>query len=144
MIVVVQAPTGGVSKESIGLGNVDNTSDLEKPISEAAQTALDTKPAEAPADGETYARKNEAWVALGVPLSAANVFSATVGASQSTVDFTVPSSASILAPLGIEKPGDGYDDIGILSVARINPTTARAYLTADTTASNYKARILAL
>lgn len=32
-----------LSKVDIGLGNVDNTSDLDKPISTATQTALDTK-----------------------------------------------------------------------------------------------------
>lgn len=33
----------GLSKSSVGLGNVDNTSDANKPISIATQTALDTK-----------------------------------------------------------------------------------------------------
>lgn len=33
----------GTTKGDIGLGNVDNTSDLNKPISTATQTALDTK-----------------------------------------------------------------------------------------------------
>ena len=33
----------GVTKEQIGLGNVDNTSDIDKPISTATQTALDGK-----------------------------------------------------------------------------------------------------
>ena len=32
----------GVSKEQIGLGNVDNTSDLNKPVSTATQSALNT------------------------------------------------------------------------------------------------------
>ena len=32
----------GVTKESIGLGNVDNTSDINKPISSATQNALNT------------------------------------------------------------------------------------------------------
>ena len=32
----------GVSKQQIGLGNVDNTSDLNKPISTATQSALNT------------------------------------------------------------------------------------------------------
>ncbi len=31
----------GITKESVGLGNVDNTSDKDKPISEATQKALD-------------------------------------------------------------------------------------------------------
>ena len=33
----------GVTKSQVGLGNVNNTSDLDKPISTAVQTALDTK-----------------------------------------------------------------------------------------------------
>ncbi|MHA8082236.1 hypothetical protein ACST14_02320 [Aquirufa sp. A-Brett2-15D] len=33
----------GITKAMVGLGSVDNTSDLTKPISTAAQTALDTK-----------------------------------------------------------------------------------------------------
>jgi hypothetical protein len=33
-----------VDKDDVGLGNVDNTSDLDKPISTATQTALDEKP----------------------------------------------------------------------------------------------------
>jgi hypothetical protein len=39
--VVPQA--GDYDKEMVGLGNVDNTSDLAKPISEATQTALNAK-----------------------------------------------------------------------------------------------------
>ena len=34
---------GGISKSMVGLGNVDNTTDLLKPISTATQTALDLK-----------------------------------------------------------------------------------------------------
>ena len=34
---------GGASKEELGLDKVDNTSDLDKPISNATQEALDTK-----------------------------------------------------------------------------------------------------
>ena len=33
----------GVTKEQVGLENVDNTADLDKPISNAAQAALDNK-----------------------------------------------------------------------------------------------------
>lgn len=32
-----------ITKEQVGLGNVDNTADLDKPISNATQLALDTK-----------------------------------------------------------------------------------------------------
>ncbi len=34
---------GSVSKNKVGLGNVDNTSDADKPVSSATQTALDAK-----------------------------------------------------------------------------------------------------
>jgi len=33
---------GGVTKESVGLGNVDNTSDLDKPISNATLNKFNT------------------------------------------------------------------------------------------------------
>ena len=33
----------GVTKAQVGLGNVNNTSDVDKPISTATQTALDAK-----------------------------------------------------------------------------------------------------
>ena len=39
----LQTSVGNINKESLGLGNVDNTSDLDKPISTATQAALDTK-----------------------------------------------------------------------------------------------------
>lgn len=38
----VDSAVASVTKTTIGLGNVDNTSDLNKPISTATQTALDT------------------------------------------------------------------------------------------------------
>lgn len=39
----VLAQSGDYTKEQVGLGNVDNTSDLSKPVSTATQTALDAK-----------------------------------------------------------------------------------------------------
>jgi hypothetical protein len=41
---------GAITKADIGLGNVDNTSDANKPVSSAAQTALDSKLDEADLD----------------------------------------------------------------------------------------------
>ena len=48
-----------VTKESIGLGNVDNTSDLNKPISTATQTALNAK-ANTTDVASTYLSKTDA------------------------------------------------------------------------------------
>jgi hypothetical protein len=56
----------GLSRASVGLDRVDNTSDVEKPISEAAQVALDKK-ADYPAggtDGQVLAKlgSTTAWM----------------------------------------------------------------------------------
>lgn len=42
---------GGVTKGMVGLGNVDNTSDINKPVSQAVQSALDSK---APINSPTF------------------------------------------------------------------------------------------
>jgi len=39
----VEAAVDGITKTSLGLGNVDNTSDANKPVSTATQAALDLK-----------------------------------------------------------------------------------------------------
>ena len=40
---VFTGATSGITKATIGLGNVDNTADLDKPSSTATQTCLDAK-----------------------------------------------------------------------------------------------------
>ena len=60
---------GTASKSDIGLSNVDNTSDLAKPISTATQTALDgkiTAPSGA-TSGQFLVYNGTAWVAQTVP-----------------------------------------------------------------------------
>lgn len=61
-----------VTKTDVGLSNVDNTSDLAKPISTATQSALDAKQALdsdlttiaaiAPSDNDVIQRKSGAWI----------------------------------------------------------------------------------
>lgn len=46
----------GVTKSQVGLPNVDNTSDAEKPVSNATQTALNAKATTTALDAETAAR----------------------------------------------------------------------------------------
>ena len=41
--LTVNGTTTGITKTSVGLVNVDNTSDLNKPLSTATQTALNLK-----------------------------------------------------------------------------------------------------
>lgn len=68
-IVRAASPTftgtvSGVSKSMVGLGNVDNTSDANKPVSTATQTALDGKQ---PLDSELTALAGLASAANRVP-----------------------------------------------------------------------------
>jgi hypothetical protein len=58
------ATTAAAARTNLGLGNVDNTSDANKPISSATQTALDTK-----------ANENEVTTALATKANAAEVTS---------------------------------------------------------------------
>lgn len=54
----VDSAVSSVTKTTIGLGNVDNTSDLDKPISTATQTALDEKASDTPTFTEASTRAN--------------------------------------------------------------------------------------
>ena len=54
----LKADTETVTKEDVGLGNVDNTSDLDKPISTATQTALNAK-LDTTSANSIYATKTE-------------------------------------------------------------------------------------
>lgn len=54
----VNSAVDSVTKTTIGLGNVDNTSDLDKPVSTAQQTALDAKASDTPTFTEASTRAN--------------------------------------------------------------------------------------
>ena len=56
-----------VTKAQVGLSNVDNTSDANKPVSNATQTALNTKIWEAPEDWEQYVRQDWDWEVVNIP-----------------------------------------------------------------------------
>ncbi|MBR2250927.1 MAG: hypothetical protein IJ881_00590 [Neisseriaceae bacterium] len=66
-----------VTKAQVGLGNVDNTSDMNKPVSTATQTALDTKAASSDLSAHTgdttvhiTAAERAAWNAKQAALTA--------------------------------------------------------------------------
>ena len=76
-----------ISKSDVGLGNVDNTSDADKPISAATQTALDTK-------------ANKTNIINGAPLSnTSSYFFATSDTAAATVqkEVSIPSITSLNA-----------------------------------------------
>lgn len=60
-----QLDTGALTKADVGLGNVDNTSDANKPVSTAAQTALNAKePTIVAGTTAQYYRGDKSWQTL--------------------------------------------------------------------------------
>jgi hypothetical protein len=89
----------GITKSMVGLGNVDNTSDANKPVSTATQTALDAKLASATA-ASTYETISN--VALKAPLASPTFTGTVSGITKSmvglgNVDNTSDSSKPISA-----------------------------------------------
>lgn len=107
---VINSPTG-IVKGDVGLGNVDNTSDVNKPISTATQTALDAKGAIA---GQTWTGNHIFPTQVGTDNStkAANMAAvqaalfAYVGTNLGLPTFTV---ANALQNLRINAAGSGYE-----------------------------------
>ena len=98
----------GITKSMINLGNVDNTSDANKPISSATQTALDTKLASSTA-ASTYETISN--VALKAPI-ASPTFTGTVsgitksmvglGSADNTSDANKPVSTATQTALDLK------------------------------------------
>jgi len=88
---VINTPTG-ITKSDVGLANVDNTTDANKPISTATQTALDLKLASATA-ATTYETITN--VALKAPLNGPT-FTGTVTLPSGTVTSTMILDGTIV------------------------------------------------
>lgn len=76
-VTSVAGKTGAVTliKGDVGLGNVDNTADANKPVSTATQTALDNKVSTNLGGRETVSVNNAASGAVTLNLSNGNIFS---------------------------------------------------------------------
>jgi hypothetical protein len=104
----------GIDKTMVGLGNVDNTTDLLKPVSTATQTALNAK-----------ANSTDVTTSLALKANLASpTFTGTV---------TIPTGASIIAPTGLVK-----GDVGLGSVDNTTDLL-KPVSTATQTALNAKA-----
>ena len=80
---------GGVDKTMVGLSNVDNTSDANKPISSAGQTALNLKANTADVNSALNLKANEAQVISALNLKANITDVATdLAAKANTLDVT--------------------------------------------------------
>ena len=82
------------TKSDIGLGNVDNTSDISKPISTATQTALDTKVSSITGSSSAYI-KNSVGLDSIVPFTAsASPTTIVIRDSSGRASFGEPTSGS--------------------------------------------------
>jgi hypothetical protein len=90
-----------LDKTVVGLGNVDNTSDANKPVSTATQTALDTKVDKVTGKGlstedYTTTEKNKlAGIAAGAEVNVNADWNATTGDAQILNKPTIPSIAGL-------------------------------------------------
>jgi hypothetical protein len=87
----------GITSEMVGLGNVDNTSDALKPISTAAQTALDLKaPLASPTFTGTVGGITKAMVGLGNVDNTSDALKPISNATQTALDLKAPLASPAL------------------------------------------------
>ena len=100
---VINTPTG-IAKADVGLGNVDNTSDANKPVSTAGQTALDLK---ANLAGPTF---TGTVAAANLTLSGdltVNGTTTTINSTTITVDDKNIELGSVTTPTDVTADGGG-------------------------------------
>ena len=94
-VTSVAGKTGVVTlvKGDVGLGNVDNTSDANKPVSTAQQTALDGKVNVINGGGETFHDNGSSSTAATLDLALGNVHKLTLTAN-CTITLTGPATGA--------------------------------------------------
>lgn len=124
----IESPTftgtvSGITKAMVGLGNVDNTADANKPVSTATQAALDLKANATDVTTALALKANAADVttALALKANAADVTAAldlkvdkVSGKALSTNDFTTAEKTKLAAITGTNT---GDQDLSALAVA---------------------------
>lgn len=95
-VTSVASKTGAVTlvKADVGLANVDDTSDANKPVSSAQQTALDGKVNVANGGGETYFDAGNSGAAATLNAANGNVQKLTLTAN-CTITLTSPASGTM-------------------------------------------------
>jgi hypothetical protein len=137
---IVQATIQSVTKDSVGLGNVDNTSDVNKPVSTATQTALDLK-----ADkSDTYTKaETVATVLANIPAPAAYTTLAEYGITDAL--STGPNAAVVLTNGEITSSTlttvDATPD-QIIDVAAISAIRSAKYLIQASSGTSYQSNEL--
>jgi hypothetical protein len=129
----------GITKSMVGLGNVDNTSDENKPVSTAQQTALGLK---APLANPTFTGtvSLDTGVSLVFEGATANAFETTLVATDPTEDrtLTLPNSTGTIATQEYVTNELGTHSADTTSVHGIGDTSVLATMTyADTAVSTH-------
>ena len=87
----ISGTTTGITASMVGLGNVDNTLDADKPVSTAAQAALDLKaPLASPTFTGTVSGVTAAMVGLGNVDNTSDADKPVSSAAQSALDLKAP------------------------------------------------------
>lgn len=119
----------GITKAMVGLANVDNTSDIDKPISTATKTALDLKANAADVTTALALKANATDVTTALDLKVDKVS----GKALSTNDYTTAEKTKLAAITGTNT---GDQDLSALAVAAdVNAALALKANTADVTAA---------
>ncbi len=111
----IESPTftgtvSGITKAMVGLGNVDNTADVNKPVSTATQAALDLKANAIDVTTALALKANAADVTTALDLKVDKVS----GKALSTNDFTTAEKTKLAAITGTNT---GDQDLSALAVA---------------------------
>jgi trimeric autotransporter adhesin len=115
----------GITKAMVGLGNVDNTADLDKPVSTATQTALALKANAADVTTALALKANAADVNTALDLKVDKV----TGKALSTNDYTTAEKTKLAAITGTNT---GDQDLSALAIAAdVNSALALKANTAD-------------
>jgi len=127
---VINTPTG-ITKSDVGLANVDNTSDANKPVSSATQTALDLKaPLASPALTGTPTAPTAAADTNTTQIATTAFAKAEADAAQSAAEATASSALS-----GVTAGTTAFTAVNVNSVAKqIAATTGNIVTAAATTA----------
>jgi len=136
---VINTPTG-ITKSDVGLANVDNTTDANKPVSTATQTALDLKLASATA-ASTYAPiASPTFTGTVVGITSTMVG---LGNVDNTSDANKPVSTATQTALDLKVDESLFDAKGDLLVGSADNTPAKLsvgtngyLLTANSAATN--------
>ena len=126
-IVAKHVTLHNVSKTDVGLENVDNTSDINKPISNATQTALDLKANQSTTYTKTEVDANIENLVAGAPgqLDTLNELAAALGDNTNFASTTTTSIGQKLAK------ASNLSDLANATIARINLGLGTAATTAS-------------